>query len=1273
MPQSLVLQRLDDLRRRIRRLFVLDGLGRTVAAAVLLTGAAVGADYLLRFPAAVRIGLLFAVAAAWLWVLVRRFVGPVATPLRPADLALRLERAFPQFGDRLASAVSFLQTRQDSPESQAMADSVVADADRAVSQMDLSTALRPRRAYFSLAAGVLAAIAAAGVYLSDEELVGVGLARLFNPMSDARWPTWVAIDPATLPAGPDRHRSEIVGRVFEWEIAVARGDSRGLKPVAWINHNVEDPAAGRWTPVDLVRVRPDEPRFKLAVKVGRSFLYWFEAGDDARDPDAPFRLDAVPRVTAPYPAAVELQISPPEYTGLPAASADLREGPASAVAGSLLRLMVRPDREPANRPDGPPDAEVFLRPVGRPAVADGAANPAARAERRVPLTWAGATAESRVLSAEIPLDGDYEIRVRLGGPGGRESLHAAAAPGGGFEFSEGKDAAGPAEVFSVQAVADARPRARFELPERREIEVLAGASVPMRLLAEDDFGFRDPHGIGQVRLAGRVVLPPEGDNRDRTRPFEHPLLDAAGAVPGGGQAEQVRPAVGRTELRVRWNWDLAPLKLAPGDVVEYVAAVRDAAWISAPDGRRVPLHPEPELSDFTVDREGRRVPSHRRLRVLSAEDFAVLLRRDFAEVQKAVARAAGDQKTLQRQLEPTAQKLMDRKAGPLNAGDKAQLAELEASQAALAGRLEAAADQLDKIGRRMAWNNFADPKAKALAEEVAKALQQVARRDVGRVNDNLRAGREQPDKPQQAKALDEAGAAQAAVARNLAALADRMREWSGLSQLQGRAMELSENHRAVTKDTARRAGDPEAQGKDPGDLSPAEREKNNRLAERQGELAKEVDKLAEDLERFARENEKQDKDLAERVRKAAESLKNDNVKERMDRAAKSIAGNRAGNAGHEQDEAQQGLDRLQDVLEGKKDGRDLDALIKKFAGALESVRELIRRQERHLADTKARQAGGADGKNDAKDGLKPTARIAGEQEQTRRNAEVVAEELRELREAADAELEVGRAAVRMQRSSKQIAAEEWPGSLEDQNKALEHLRKAAQVLADLAAKKRKERQDRQAAAVAAELVKIRDAQDGLRTKTAELAKKLAAGRPSRPDLARAAELARGQEDLKHQTGVVRGRLKKTVVYQWVLEQVGGLMEQAGESLKQRKADEAGGPQADAIARLEQLIESLKQDDRERAVDVASGGGAGGGGGGPVRPVPPVAELKMLRAMQLDLNKKVRALDVKYSDADKLEPADVERIRTLGGLQEMIHKMAREMAEELQKARAGAGG
>jgi hypothetical protein len=91
------------------------------------------------------------------------------------------------------------------------------------------------------------------------------------------------------------------------------------------------------------------------------------------------------------------------------------------------------------------------------------------------------------------------------------------------------------------------------------------------------------------------------------------------------------------------------------------------------------------------------------------------------------------------------------------------------------------------------------------------------------------------------------------------------------------------------------------------------------------------------------------------------------------------------------------------------------------------------------------------------------------------------------------------------------------------------------------------------------------------------------------------------------------------------------------------------PMQTALRRLDQILDSLKEDPKK---DQGGGGGAGGDGGGggdggqQGPGIPPLAQLKALRAMQAEVTERTAAFAKAHPDLDKLTDDEKEELQEL---------------------------
>ncbi len=134
--------RLDVIRTRIKQLFLVDGVARLFLSICIFAAATFIIDYLFILPAAIRMVFLLGGFAWFSWTFGQRIVYPMRVKISDDDLAIFVERHYPELKDRLISALQLSRYAPDSSErgagfnSPELVDALVNDAMQAASQLD---------------------------------------------------------------------------------------------------------------------------------------------------------------------------------------------------------------------------------------------------------------------------------------------------------------------------------------------------------------------------------------------------------------------------------------------------------------------------------------------------------------------------------------------------------------------------------------------------------------------------------------------------------------------------------------------------------------------------------------------------------------------------------------------------------------------------------------------------------------------------------------------------------------------------------------------------------------------------------------------------------------------------------------------------------------------------------------------------------------------------------------------------------------------------------
>lgn len=470
------LEALQRLRSRIQQAFLLDG-GVTLAGLLLLglAGSFV-VDYFLVLPAGVR-GVFLASAGVLLaWGFRRRIALPLSLKVSDQDLANLVERANPQLGQELITAIEL--TRADSSTadhvSPALVDNVVRSVEAKIDGVLLDSVFvlgrLKKKAALAIGGAVLALVLAA----FNMDLVGIWFSRNVL-LSSQRWPKSIQLE-LVRPVPPVR---VAVGDALELEVRVRRG-----LPAKVV---VEYFTASRQTHTDvLTEVAPGI--FQQTIgNVSRPFSFRVRGGDDELDlVDVDVRIR--PRIEM---SSMRLWCEYPAYTGLEKTLEDepLRFGNLKVPTGTRVSY-----RMGANVPL----ARAFFVFRGMALAAAPASKPEEAAEDLAP--WPDAGAEPLVVDATGEFHGAFEVKES-----GQYYFQ--------LEASDGFQSRRP-DRFRVEAVPDQKPMVKILEPERPNEEVTAEARIPVRVAASDDYR------VQKVVLEGQYFVPGKDKGVEQFREFK---------------------------------------------------------------------------------------------------------------------------------------------------------------------------------------------------------------------------------------------------------------------------------------------------------------------------------------------------------------------------------------------------------------------------------------------------------------------------------------------------------------------------------------------------------------------------------------------------------------------------------------------------------------------------------------------------------------------------------------------------------------------------------
>ena len=440
-PNARIETALDGLRGRIRRRFLVHGLGWLLAAVALLLLAHFALDRLLDLPTALRVLALVALAVYLGFAIRRRLLYPMSRRLGTDDLALLVERVHPELHQSLISAVQLdaARARGDSPglitvvQDQAAAD---------IAQIDVGDTLRAERTRRVWAfAGGFAAIWFVVVLLAPQSY-GVWVQRLFGSSISYPRETFLTLE---IPADQGNY-AVTTAEDGSLRVKLARGgelpvnvDAEGTVPKIV---ELRDARGRRW-PMS----RRGASHFRHVFRrVLEPLTFYAVGGDDPGTPSVRVEILVPPAITD-----LNVEVEAPAYTGRETTK---REGGlVEALPGSKITLRFR-----ATTPLE--TASIQLQEAGTKIDAS---------LDETPRENEGSDVETPVWIARFAMPEKTDrYRISLLGLNGLKELSKT--------------------LYSLVPTPDRKPSVQLFSPGASLEALTKGASFPLRFVAKDDYG-----------------------------------------------------------------------------------------------------------------------------------------------------------------------------------------------------------------------------------------------------------------------------------------------------------------------------------------------------------------------------------------------------------------------------------------------------------------------------------------------------------------------------------------------------------------------------------------------------------------------------------------------------------------------------------------------------------------------------------------------------------------------------------------------------------------
>lgn len=1215
-----IAESLGAVASKARRVLVAQRLGVLLAWTIGVAMALALLDWALRVPGWLRmltlpawLGLLG--WAWWTWVRPALLFRPDAT-----DVALRVERAYPELKGKLGAASDLAQGRGSLPSetSRQMAETVVRAVANQWGGRDAGELVRTQGLRRALMGLLGVGVVCAGLFALSPTNWWIGAQRVLLPWGGAEWPKRTEVADSTA------QTVHALGEALPLRAVLVLSEKAAEDTDVYVEYRFVGSGAvsGAWrkelltfqgrdaratvTKRDALGGEVEEqvngPLFeRLIDPSGERVEYRVRTADDETE------VRSVRLVPPPALVSASVMITPPAYA---AYAAGRGVGGASGGGAGEIKADLGAGTD------------------------ERASAPSALAGSKVALTLnlnKGATFQPGLLDQLRFIDEAAASSASLSGEGAKwtlswtltQPLRLIVRP-----IDEHGIAARDDAVLRFEALLDKPAEATITTPAA-DRGVLATALVPVVAEGRDDVGLKWVSLERQVaRPAGKEGGEKSGPGgaMEPVGPAEEVAREVTGGAAGAGGS-----AIAKA-LSLSTNVDLAVLGVRAGDEVRLTALAKD---VYASD--------EGEAGERAATRSAVRT-----LRIISETQFIDEVQRELSMVRQSAIRVEAQQGEVQAH---TQQRGADRQS--------------RRGQAQVSERLTRQQEAVERVADRVKENGLMDPGLQEVLRQASQTLERAgqASSEAGSTLDEASAGQPEPPPappPGQDNAPPVGGEkAQAATEdqqkvrdemTGLAELLDRGQDnWvvkNKLDQLIKAQQQTQERTQALGQQTA---------GKSASELNAAQKRELDAIVEKQTQLAEDVAKLAREMQEKSKELSKKDAAAGQGMKDAAQRAEQQQVSEGMKSAASSAQQNRMSDASKQQEQAAKALQQMkQDMDEQEK--RQAMQLRRKIQEIGEAIKRLVKEQEKQIAALQAAQTaqGGYDGLDKGMIALNQNTLGVADQSREAKGMEKIT---KLIGKAADSQGD----AVKALRTP---PVDPEPVRMLE-NESLTALKDALDQLKELE-KKAQESEERQKLAELKQ--KYADAlkeQERLRGETAGFAsvKEL-----SRRDKVLVRRLGEGQRALSDSLKALHEgtkELKEATVFDYAHKRLNETGEGAAKALENGEANTALRPQDSSIATIKSVIEALtdpKNDSKfNQGAQAGGGGGGGGAGGGKPGLIPPAKQLRLLRMIQADIARVTN---------------EVNQAAEAGGAEE-IAKQQREIAEVglelIKKMSSGSGG
>ena len=640
-----------------------------------------------------------------------------------------------------------------------------------------------------------------------------------------------------------------------------------------------------------------------------------------------------------------------------------------------------------------------------------------------------------------------------------------------------------------------------------------------------------------------------------------------------------------------------------------------------------------------------------------ARELDRLAEREMQQVEDRLA-AARKQAAQQAQLEEKAQE----------AEKQARLEEETASKKmAAAQQVKDQPNAKEQQGRLEEEARRQQQHAQAALQKAEELKQQAAR-------DREEAARQTPR-----QAITEVRRSQEEIEKTLNDLLMRLEPWSSAREIKGEAKRLLQEQKQLQ--TQLEESKEKLQGKTPDDLTRQEKADLQALKEQQQRLEERMRQLLDKMDRIAVQRAEKDAETARELREAHDQALKGDIIGQMKSAQEQISKNQLNQAQQSQKNSIDELEKLVKNLEDRREA-ELDRLAKKLKEAQQRLEDLQKEQE--LLTKKIKEAQQNTDPAQREQELKV---LSLQQQKLQEKTQELVKQLSRMR-AERASQALGKAGAQMDQAGRQLQKGQNP---EDPQEALDRLNEAKREVEQARKQAEEELQREQLVRVAETLIRIKERQEGLNNEAARIQTAVQQAGEWRRTLRNSSlvQLGDSQKGLSEETqSVAEKELAGTPVFSRMIRRSAEAMRDTQKRVEQmrekppipKKLPDAELTRLQTLAtlRLTQVLDAIKEQTAEGNPRQQAGGGPGGDSGegsrsGPQDPgLPPLAQLKMLKSLQLEVNKATEEFKKNHPVLDKLDDARKNELTAIRKQQQDVLELLEELRRPADEPSAAEG-